>query len=35
MNQGFKIVISNRFKHNEVMDNNKNKEMRVYKQYFV
>jgi hypothetical protein len=30
MNQGFKIVISNRLKHNEVMDNNKYKEMRVY-----
>jgi hypothetical protein len=32
MNQGFKIVISDRLKHNEVMDNNKYKEMRVYKQ---
>jgi hypothetical protein len=35
MNQGFKIVISDRLKHNEVMDDNKYKEMRVYKQWFV
>jgi hypothetical protein len=32
MNQGFKIVISERLKHNEVMDNTKYKEMMVYKQ---
>jgi hypothetical protein len=35
MNHGFKIVISNRLKHNEVIDNNIYKEMKVYKQYFV
>jgi hypothetical protein len=35
MNQDFKIVISDRLKHNEVMDNNKYKEMRIYKQWFV
>jgi hypothetical protein len=35
MNQGFKIVISDRLKHNEVMDYNKYEEMRVYKQWYV
>jgi len=35
MNQGFKIVISDRLKHNEVMDNTRYKEMRAYKQRFV
>jgi hypothetical protein len=35
MNQGFTIIVSDRLKYNEVMDNNKYKEMRVYKQWFV
>jgi len=35
MNPGFKIVISDRLQYNEVMDNKKYKEIRVYKQRFV
>jgi hypothetical protein len=31
MNQGFKILISDHLKHNEVIDSNKYKDMRVYK----
>jgi hypothetical protein len=33
--QGFTIIVSDHLKYNEVIDNNKYKEMRVYKQWFV